>query len=130
MLKPKQIEMSAILQVHAGEGKMHPFNGTIYANWEKDDLTIQVWSMQELDLWIRKFVISDISKQWSCPELIKMFEDGEILFLIYWDFFCFYNPLTKKKRIISKDQKKKNFVCQIECLNFGSLPNILEGTNL
>ena len=125
----EQTEMSVILQVHARDGKMHLFNGTIYAtfytNWEKDDLTVQVWSMQEKHSWIRKFVISDISKQWSCLELIKMFKDGDIS-----DFFYFYNPLTKKKSIISKDQKKKSCVCQIECLNFGSLPKIFDGTNL
>ena len=133
-VETEQIEMSVILQVQASDGKMHPFNGTIYAlfyiNWEKDSRTIQVWSMQEKCSWIRQFVIRDISKEWGCLELIKIFEDGEILFLIDSDFFCFYHPLTEKKRIISKNQKKNRFVCQIECLNFGSLPEILEGTSL
>ena len=134
-VETEHIEMTVVLQVPSnGYGKIHQFNGTIYAtfhiNWEKDSRTIQVWRMQEKCSWIRQFVIRDISKEWGCLELIKIFEDGEILFLIDSDFFCFYHPLTEKKRIISKNQKKNRFVCQIECLNFGSLPEILEGTQI
>uniref|UniRef100_A0A0A0LWG1 Uncharacterized protein n=1 Tax=Cucumis sativus TaxID=3659 RepID=A0A0A0LWG1_CUCSA len=134
-VETEHIEMTVVLQVPSnGYGKIHQFNGTIYAtfhiNWEKDSRTIQVWRMQEKDSWVRKFVICDISREWIHLQLIKMFEDEEILFMINMDFFCFYNPSSKKKRIISKNQKKKRYICQIESLNFGRLSQILEGTQI
>ncbi|XP_038875053.1 F-box protein At3g07870-like [Benincasa hispida] len=86
-VETEQIELSAVLQevidVEVGRGRLYQFNGTIYAtfhiNWATVSKTFQVWRMRENESWIRVFVIDDIPNDWKWLELIKTFEDGEIL---------------------------------------------------
>ncbi|KAA0039747.1 F-box protein [Cucumis melo var. makuwa] len=129
------IELSFILDLGpcstSSHASLKQFNSSVYAtffiNPKTYNSSIQVWRMQEKDLWIREFVIVDIPINWSSLTLIKAFEDGEILCMINLDFFCWYNSFTGRKKIVTKNQKKDRRVCQIEYLNFGLLQNILAG---
>lgn len=130
-VETEQIELSVVLQIDpkVGGGRIYQFNGTIYATFYivATVRTIQVWKMQAKGSWIKEFVIDDIPKGWGRFDFIKVFEDGEILCMINMDFFCFYNSFSKRKKIMPKNQEKFRYICPIESLNFGSLPEILEG---
>ncbi|KAA0039746.1 F-box protein [Cucumis melo var. makuwa] len=139
-VETEQIELSAVLHLGPFSTSSIPgvslkqFNGSVYATFYIDPKTcnsvIQVWRMQEKDLWIKEFVIDDIPNNWCSLTLIKAFEDGEILCMVNLDFFCWYNSFTGRKKIVTKNQKKCRYVCEIEYLNFGLLPNILAGEEL
>ncbi|XP_038890298.1 F-box protein At3g07870-like [Benincasa hispida] len=134
-VETEKIELSIVLEIcpplcTSKVGGMQQFNDSVYAIFLINQPTgnsIQVWRMQEKDLWIREFVVDDIPNDWNVLTLIKAFEDGEILCMVNFDFFCWYNPLTGRKKIITKNEKKIRYVCQIQSLNFGYLPNILAG---
>ena len=128
-VETEQIKLSAVLDLGCpcsiSKLSLQQFNGSIYASFLIN--VIQVWKMEEKDLWIKEFVIDDIPNNWSSFTLIKAFENGEILCMVNFDFFCWYNSFTGRKKIVPKNQKKGRNVCQIEYLNFGLLQNILTG---
>ncbi|CAK9326408.1 unnamed protein product [Citrullus colocynthis] len=108
------------------------FNGSVYVTifMFEPSCKLQVWRMQGKDSWIRKFVIDDVPNGWEnkLSQIIKTFEYGTILFLVYGDLFCL-DTIGKKVKMetLNLDNRVITGFSNIDSLNFGSLPKILEG---
>ncbi|XP_004141602.1 F-box protein At3g07870 [Cucumis sativus] len=117
------------------------YNGNLYATiWIHGTCCkkVQLWMMQGKDCWVKEFVVHDIEDRYvdAFLVLVKIFEDGERWFYVGSRLILCYDKtgtqIKKKCRMKRVSNGRGNLVgqlCHFDSLNFGSLPNILDGHN-